>query len=41
MWEAVKKARERYRELGELFADEKVIKDRSLLLKYSRERSGL
>jgi peptide chain release factor 1 len=41
MWDAVKKARERYEELGELFADEKVVKDRNLLLKYSKERSGL
>jgi peptide chain release factor 1 len=41
MWEAIKKARERYRELDELFADEKVVKDRGLLLKYSRERRGL
>jgi peptide chain release factor 1 len=41
MWEAIKKARERYSELGELFSDEKVMKDRNLLLKYSKERSGL
>ncbi|MFH1311868.1 MAG: peptide chain release factor 1 [Candidatus Eisenbacteria bacterium] len=41
MWDAVKRARERFEELGGLFADEKVVKDRNLLLKYSRERSGL
>jgi len=41
MWDAVKKARERYEELDVLFADEKVVKDRNLLLKYSKERSGL
>ena len=41
MWEAIKRARERYSELGDLFSDEKVMKDRNLLLKYSKERSGL
>jgi len=41
MWEAIKKARERYGELGMLLADEKVIRDRNLLLKYSRERKDL
>jgi peptide chain release factor 1 len=41
MWEAIKKARARFEELNELFADEKVVKDRNLLLKYSRERSQL
>jgi len=41
MWEALKKARERYDELGMLLADEKVLRDRNLLLKYARERSDL
>jgi peptide chain release factor 1 len=41
MWDAIKKARERYSELDRLFADEKVVKDRNLLLKYSKERRGL
>jgi peptide chain release factor 1 len=41
MWEAINRARERYRELDGLFADEKVVKDRSLLMKYSKERRGL
>ncbi len=41
MWEAIQKARERYSELEKIFADEKVIKDRNLLLKYGKERSNL
>ncbi len=41
MWEAVKKARERYKELENLLSDEKVVRDRNLLLKYAKERSGL
>jgi peptide chain release factor 1 len=41
MWEAIKKARERYDELASLLADEKVLKDRNLLLRYSRERKEL
>lgn len=41
MWEAIQKARERYNELERIFADEKVIKDRNLLLKYGKERSSL
>lgn len=41
MWEAIRKARERFEELNGLFADEKVIRDRNLLLKYSKERSQL
>lgn len=41
MWEAIRKARERFDELNGLFADEKVIRDRNLLLKYSKERSQL
>jgi peptide chain release factor 1 len=41
MWEALKKARERYEELGTLLGDEKVVRDRNLVLKYARERSEL
>jgi peptide chain release factor 1 len=41
MWDAIRKARKRYEELENLFADEKVIGDRNLLLKYSKERSSL
>jgi peptide chain release factor 1 len=41
MWEAIRKARERFEELNGLFADEQVIRDRKLLLKYSKERSQL
>ena len=41
MWETIKKARERYEELGRLLSDEKVVRDRNLLLKYARERSEL
>ena len=41
MLEALKKACDRYEELGNLLADEKVIRDRNLLLKYSKERSDL
>jgi peptide chain release factor 1 len=41
MWDAISRARERYEELGNLFADETVVKDRNLLLKYSKERSSL
>lgn len=41
MWEAIRKARKRYSELERIFADEKVIKDRNLLLKYGKERSNL
>jgi peptide chain release factor 1 len=41
MWEAIKKARDRYDQLAELLADEKVIRDRGLLMKYAKERSDL
>ena len=41
MWDAIRKARKRFEELEGLFADEKVIADRNLLLKYSKERSNL
>lgn len=41
MWQAIQKARKRYSELEGIFADEKVIKDRNLLLKYAKERSNL
>jgi len=41
MWEAINKARERYEELGRLLSEEKVVRDRKLLLKYARERSAL
>jgi peptide chain release factor 1 len=41
MLEALNKACDRYEELGNLLADEKVIRDRNLLLKYSKERSDL
>ncbi len=41
MWETIRKARERYDQLAGLLADEKVLKDRNLLLKYARERSDL
>jgi peptide chain release factor 1 len=41
MWEAIRKARDRYEELGLLLGDEKVVRDRNLLLKYARERSDL
>jgi len=41
MWEAIKKARDRYDQLTLLLADEKVVRDRNLLLKYARERSEL
>jgi len=41
VWEAIRKARERYKELEKLLADEKVVRDHNLLLKYARERSKL
>jgi peptide chain release factor 1 len=41
MREAIEKARKRFEELEGLFADEKVIKDHELLMKYSKERSAL
>ncbi len=41
MWEAIRKARERHRELEQLLADEKVVRDHNLLLKYAKERSKL
>jgi peptide chain release factor 1 len=41
MLEALKKARERYAELGRLLSDEKVVGNRKLLLEYSREMSEL
>jgi peptide chain release factor 1 len=41
MWEAIGKARNRFQELEKLFTDPSVLSDRKLLLKYSRERSGL
>ena len=41
MWDAVKKARERYEELGNLLSDGSVVRDRNLVLRYSRERSEL
>jgi peptide chain release factor 1 len=41
MWEALKKARERYDELGRLLSDEKIVSNRRLLMQYSREMSDL
>jgi peptide chain release factor 1 len=41
MWEALKKARERYAELGRLLSDEKVVSNRKLIMEYSREMSEL
>ena len=41
MWEALKKARDRYAELGRLLSDEKVIGNRKLLMEYSKEMSDL
>jgi peptide chain release factor 1 len=41
MQEALKKACDRFEELGNLLSDEKVIRDRNLLQKYSKERSDL
>ncbi len=41
MREAIEKARQRLEELDNLLADQKVISDRNLLLKYAKERSGL
>jgi peptide chain release factor 1 len=41
VWEAIDKARERYEELGRLLSEEKVVRDRKLLLKYAKERSSL
>ena len=41
MWEALKKARERYAELGRLLSDEKVVSNPKLLMQYSKEMSDL
>ena len=41
MREAIEKARQRLEELDGLLADQKVLSDRNLLLKYGKERSAL
>jgi peptide chain release factor 1 len=41
MWEALKKARERYDKLGELLSDEKIVRNPKLLMEYSKEMSDL
>ncbi len=41
MWETIKKARERYEELEKLLADEKVLSNSRLLMKYAKERREL
>jgi peptide chain release factor 1 len=41
MWEALKRARERYAELGNLLSDEKVVNNPRLLMEYSKEMSDL
>jgi peptide chain release factor 1 len=41
MWEALKKARERYAELGKLLSDEKVVSNPKLVMEYSKEMSDL
>ena len=41
MREAIEKARQRLEELDSLLADQKVLSDRNLLLKYGKERSAL
>ncbi len=41
MWEAIRKARERYAELGRLLSDEKVVSNPKLVMEYSKEMSDL
>jgi peptide chain release factor 1 len=41
MWDAIKKARDRYEELGRLLSDEKVVSNPRLVREYSKEMRGL